>query len=91
MFLEGHLTSVEEQFRALSASPKTVLTKVKYFYDRTAELGKQGINEDLIFNQLTSEFSDIGAYYGLLRLKSWGYRLGQGVSASRARQSLKSK
>ena len=66
-----------------------MLAKTKYFYDRTAELGKQGINKNLILDQLATEFSDIGAYYGLLRLKPWGYRLGQGVFASRAKQSLK--
>ncbi|MFA6017545.1 MAG: hypothetical protein WC744_05680 [Patescibacteria group bacterium] len=88
-FLGKHLPSVEAQFRALSAPPKTVLAKTKYFYDRTAELGKQGMNEDLILDQLASEFSDIGAYYGLLRLKPWGYHLGQGVFASRAKQSFK--
>lgn len=87
-FLEKHLPSVESQFKALSAPPKTVLAKAKYFYDRTAELGKQGMNEDVIIDQLAIEFSDIGAYYGLLRLKPWGYHLGQGVFASRARQSF---
>lgn len=88
VFAEEHLTDVKEQLRALSSPPKTVLAKVRYFYDRTAELGKQGMNENLILDQLKGELSDIGAYNELLRLKSWGYRLGQSIIM---RQSLKNK
>ena len=90
-YLEFHLKRVEAQLQALSTSPRNVLVRAKYFYERTAQLGRQGMNEDTMLDQLVDEFSDIGDYYGLLRLKPWGYTLGQAIFATRSLRQIRGK
>ena len=81
------LSFKEEKVRALSLPPQEVLERVRTFYDRTAELGKAGLDERSLVKQLVNEFPDLVSYYELLRKKAWGYRLGQAAMLAASKES----
>ena len=87
--LVSRFKKVQAQLSALSQPKEVVLATVRNFYDRTAELGKQGLDEDAILEQLINEnkLDQINAHYGLLRTKMWGYRLGQRIMEKWADQT----
>lgn len=83
------LPNAEIKLQALSIEPKDVLARAKTFYDRTVELGSSGLDDEELTLKLGDEFPDLMNYYGLLRMKTWGYNLGQKVSAAAAERQIK--
>lgn len=69
----------EKELKALSIKPEDVLARAKTFYDRTAELGSSGLDGKELALRLGDEFPDLINFYELLRMKEWGYHLGQSV------------
>ena len=68
--------------QTLSAPPEEILKQLQTFYNRTIELGNSGMDENAIALQIADEFPDFINFYTLLRMKPWGYKLGQTIMAA---------
>lgn len=83
------LPNAEKKLRALSIEPKDILAKARTFYDRTIDLGSSGLDGEELALKLSDEFPDLMNFYGLLRMKTWGYNLGQVVTTAAAEKQIK--
>ncbi len=87
-FAERSISGAQRRAEALSSSPREVLARARALYDRTVELGSSGIEGDQLALQLGDEFPELMDFYGLLRMKPWGYHLGQDVAAAAAERRI---
>lgn len=89
--LQKEVAFAEEGVRVLSVSPGGVLARVKAMYERTVKLASSGVETKQLALQVGEEFPDLFKYYRLLRMKPWGYRLGQEVGMAMARKQMENR